>query len=89
MLEEQPFDFRHIRVLVKRQDEKVAKVVMLEKKWTHTNIPHFRPVIEGVSDKEGIEISLSCNLNAFEWIISHLRKMDPNFIEKGQRECER
>ena len=62
---------------------------MLEKKWTHTNIPHFKPVIEGVSDKEGIEISLSCNLNAFEWIISHLRKLDPNFIEKGQKEGEK
>jgi hypothetical protein len=30
-----------------------------------------------VSDREGIEISLSCNLNAFEWIISHLSKNNP------------
>ena len=28
-------------------------------------------------------------MNAFEWIISHLRKLDPNFIEKGQKEGEK
>lgn len=38
---------------------------MLDKKWTLENIEHFKPVIENVSDDEGIEITLTCNLEAF------------------------
>ena len=29
-------------------------------------------MIDGVTEEEGIEISLCCNLAAFEWIIKHL-----------------
>jgi hypothetical protein len=58
-----------IRVIIKKSEDTVLKTVMLDKTWTHKYIPHFRPVIEGVSNTEGIEISLSCNLVAFEWII--------------------
>ncbi len=39
--------------------------IMLDKKWTLDNIEHFKPVIDGVSDDEGIEITLTCNLEAF------------------------
>ena len=46
------------------------------KKWTLANIEHFRPVIEGVSDDEGIEITLTCNLEAFKFIIAFLAEMD-------------
>ena len=37
---------------------------------------HFRPVIEGVSDNEGIEITLTCNLESFQFIIRFLQEMD-------------
>ena len=51
-------------------------VIMLDKKWTLENIEHFRPVIEGVSDEEGIEITLTCNLEAFQFIIRFLEETD-------------
>jgi len=66
----------------------VAKVILIDKKWTHKYIPHFQPVIDGVSDKEGIEISLSCNLGAFEWIIAHLSKNHPKPGEEKARSEE-
>ena len=40
------------------------------------NIEHFKPVIDGVSDDEGIEITLTCNLEAFQFIIKFLQEMD-------------
>jgi hypothetical protein len=59
-------------VVIKKSDNTFVKVVMLKKQWARKNIPHFRPVIDGVTEEEGIEISLCCNLAAFEWIIKHL-----------------
>ena len=40
-------------------------IVYLDKKWALENLEHFRPVIVGVGDEEGIEITLTCNLEAF------------------------
>ena len=76
-MEDQPFDFKQIRVVIKKSDNTFVKVVMLEKAWARKNIPHFRPVIDGVSATEGIEIALCCNLAAFEWIIKHLKANPP------------
>ena len=38
------------------------------------NIEHFKPVIMGVSPEEGIEITLTCNLDAFRYIIAFLQE---------------
>ena len=46
---------------------------MLDKQWTRENIPHFRSVVDGVTDKEGIEITLTCNLEAFKFIVDYLK----------------
>lgn len=51
-------------------------IVYLDKKWTLENIEHFRPVIDGVGDEEGIEITLTCNLEAFQFIIRYLQETD-------------
>ena len=50
--------------------------LFLDKKWTLENLEHFRPVIEGVSDEEGIEITLTCNLEAFQFIIKYLQELN-------------
>lgn len=54
----------------------------MDKKWTYDNIAHFRPVIEGVSDEEGIEITLTCNLEAFKFVISYLQAPEADDQEK-------
>ena len=46
----------------------------MDRNWTLENIEHFRPVIEGVSPEEGIEITLTCNLDAFQYIIKFLQE---------------
>ena len=48
--------------------------ILLDKQWTLTHIEHFKPVIEGVTDEEGIEITLTCNLEAFNFIIKYLQE---------------
>ena len=65
-MEQKPFDFAKVKVIIKRSKQQGGdKEIFLDKKWTLDNIEHFRPVIEGVSDDEGIEITLTCNLEAF------------------------
>ena len=71
-MDKKPFDFQKVRVVIKR-GSLGDKEIMLDKKWTYDTIAHFRPVIEGVSDDEGIEITLTCNLEAFEFIIKYLQ----------------
>ena len=70
-MDKKPFDFQKVRVIIKR-GALGDKEILLDKKWTYDTISHFRPVIEGVSDDEGIEITLTCNLEAFEFIIKYL-----------------
>ena len=75
MMDKKPFDFSKVKVIVKRGklgDEEL----FLDKKWTLEHLEHFRPVIEGVSDDEGIEITLTCNLEAFKFIIRFLEETD-------------
>ena len=61
----QPFDFAKVKVIIKRGNKQEDAIVYLDKKWTLENIEHFKPVIDGVGDEEGIEITLTCNLEAF------------------------
>jgi len=63
-LDKKPFDFQKVKVIIKRGKLGDTEI-MLDKKWTLENIEHFKPVIENVSDDEGIEITLTCNLEAF------------------------
>lgn len=63
-------------MIVKRGKRHDDGIVYLDKKWTLDNIEHFRPVIEGVGEEEGIEITLTCNLEAFQYIIRFLQETD-------------
>ena len=75
MMDKKPFDFTKVKVIVKRGKLGDTEL-FLDKKWTLDNLEHFRPVIEGVSDDEGIEITLTCNLEAFKFIIKFLEETD-------------
>lgn len=46
--------------------------------WARQEIPHFRPVIDSVKAGEGIEITLTCNLDAFNFIIEYLEAHESN-----------
>ena len=67
-----PFDFTKIRVVINRPKERQPDVIYLDRAWSRANIPHFRGVIDGVKANEGIEITLSCNLDAFKFAIDYL-----------------
>src|SRR5690606_28756396 len=51
----------------------VDKEVSLKKTWLKENIPHIGQVISDVKDDEGVEITINCNVEAFEWIIAYLQ----------------
>ena len=74
-MDKKPFDFQKVKVIIKRGKLGDTEI-MLDKKWTLENIEHFKPVIDRVSDDEGIEITLTCNLEAFQFIIRFLQEMD-------------
>lgn len=69
---EKPFDFNKIKVIIKRKED--DKIIYLDKKWTLVNITHFKPLIDSVSEEEGIEITLTCNYEAFLYIIKYLQE---------------
>ena len=70
-----PFDFKYIKVLIKKSSDKEVKEVLLERQWVtkNNNIPHFANVIRGVNKQEGVEITMNCNPMAFHWIIDYVR----------------
>ena len=73
-MDEKPFDFAKVKVIIRRGKNHPDEEVFLDKKWTLANIEHFKPVIEGVSDDEGIEITLTCNFEAFKYIIKFMQE---------------
>lgn len=74
-LDRKPFDFTKVKIIVKRGKLGDTEI-FLDKKWTLDNLEHFKPVIEGVGDEEGIEITLTCNLEAFQFIIRFMQELD-------------
>ena len=70
---EKPFDFAMVKIVIKRSTGE-EQAIYLDKKWTIENLEHFKPVVEGVSDEEGIEITLTCNLEAFQFIVKFLQE---------------
>lgn len=67
------FDFSKIKIVIKRGRNNEDEVTLLDRIWAHKHIPHFRSVIEGVSSNEGIEITLTCNQDAFNFTIACLQ----------------
>lgn len=63
---------------MKRSKDKEPDVIFLDRAWARDQIPHFRPVIESVKQGEGIEITLTCNLDAFNFVIEYLEAHDSN-----------
>lgn len=45
--------------------------MLLPREWIEKSnaIPHFTKVIKNVQHSEGIEITMNCNTQAFEWIV--------------------
>ena len=84
------FDTRFIKVLLKttstQEKDQKSKEVFLLRSWIQQGniIPHFANVIKGVGPKEGVEITMNCNVEAFEWIID-LVKVKTNF-RSGEEE---
>ena len=71
-----PFDFSQIKVVIKRPDRE--EIIFLDRIWARDNIPHFTQVIKDVHRSEGIEITLTCNVDAFKFAIKYLEiKNDP------------
>lgn len=68
-----PFDFTKIKVVVARPSQKKQPdVIYLDRAWSRANIPHFRAVIDAVKANEGIEITLTCDLDAFKFVVEYL-----------------
>jgi hypothetical protein len=72
LLDRRPFDFAKVKVILKKGATPVEEIY-LDRQWTFDHIPHFRPVIEGVKKSEGIEITLTCNKDAFKFAIAFLK----------------
>jgi len=49
---------------------------VLNKKWLRRRIPHIKQVISDVKDNEGVEITINCNVEAFDWILKRLKHED-------------
>ena len=82
----QPFDFKLIKILIKKSgNEKEQREVFLDREWVQTDntIPHFANVIKNVDKNEGVEITMNCNADAFNWIIAFVKISTDN---KGQSE---
>jgi len=71
---EKPFDFSNIKIILKKgKSDTSIQAVLLPRGWAYDNIPHFRGVISSVKDNEGIEITLSCNPDAFHFAVEYLK----------------
>ena len=81
---EKPFNFEYIKVILndKSGGDKGKKEVLLPRSWIEaTNaVPHFTKVIRNVNSSEGIEITMNCNTQAFEWIIE-VTKIKCGYVE--------
>ena len=67
-----PFDFNKIKIVIKKSKDKEPEIIFLDRKWAKAHIPHFKQVIDGVKTQEGIEITLTCNLEAFNFCVRYL-----------------
>lgn len=67
-----PFDFTKIKVVIRRPKQDECETIFLDRKWAKEKIPHFTGVIQNVNQSEGIEITLTCNLEAFKFAIKYL-----------------
>jgi hypothetical protein len=49
-----------------------TREVLLSRSWIQKEnvIPHFANVTKTVGENEGVEITMNCNEEAFDWIIS-------------------
>lgn len=64
--------------MIKRPKQDENETIFLDRQWAKDNIPHFTGVITNVNKTEGIEITLTCNLEAFKFAIKYLEiKSDP------------
>ena len=81
------FNYKYIKILIKSQSKDEGgsdeRTVMLRRSWIEKQnvIPHFANVIKTVGPNEGVEITMNCNSEAFDWIID-LAKIKSNFSEE-------
>jgi hypothetical protein len=62
-------------VVIKRPKQDDSEIIFLDREWARAQIPHFTQVINNVNKQEGIEITLTCNLEAFKFAILYLESM--------------
>jgi hypothetical protein len=80
------FNYKYVKILLKSQakegNEKNEKIVLLRRSWLQNNnvIPHFAAVIKTVGPNEGVEITMNCNAEAFDWIIT-ITKIKSHFSD--------
>lgn len=78
-----PFDFKKVKVVIKRPKQDECETIFLDREWARTTIPHFTTVINNVNSSEGIEITLTCNVEAFKFAILYLESMhDAELLQK-------
>ena len=58
--------------MIKRPKAEDNETIYLDRKWAKEQIPHFTSVIQNVAPTEGIEITLTCNLEAFKFAVAYL-----------------
>lgn len=50
VMEEKPFDFSNVKVIIKKGNEQIVEEIFLKRQWVFDNIPHFRPVMDNVNN---------------------------------------
>jgi hypothetical protein len=74
---------RDVKMTLKSSnDDQNGKLIILNKHWLRRHIPHIREVISDVKDSEGVEITINCNVEAFQWIIKRLKRDDIEVLKE-------
>ncbi len=74
------FEFTKIKVLIKCNKTDSSTEVLLDREWAKLSIPHFRKVIDNVPKTEGIEITLTCSAEAFNFAVDYLKASEQDHI---------
>ena len=79
----------------KDENAEGERTVLLRRSWIQSQnvIPHFANVIKSVGPNEGVEITMNCNSEAFDWIIELARiksnfSEEPNFEPRTEKEIK-
>tara|TARA_B110000285_G_C14992673_1_gene547135 strand:+ start:406 stop:714 length:309 start_codon:yes stop_codon:yes gene_type:complete len=88
--DQEDFNYKFIKVLLKTTNKEYPtgiREILLPRAWIQKKnmIPHFANVTRSVGENEGVEITMNCNEEAFDWIIEVV-KMKSNYHEDQDKE---